>query len=105
MVEVTIPFAPDMAEASVAGSKICTTRNKQYGKEGDWFRIGEFRFVIKRIEKHTLWFVAHILYDQEGFPSSHAFIQKWNELHPRKGFTDEATVFVHFYRKLEEGEG
>lgn len=101
---VEIPFSPDMGESSINGTKICTSRNKKYGEPGDWFKIGDHRFLLKRVERHTLWYVAHILFEQEGFGSPRGFIDKWNALHPKRRYQDEDKVWVHYYRKLDEGE-
>lgn len=99
MTQIDIPFHKEMKYALLNHDKDCTSRNKKYGKPGDFFILENRKFVIDRIIKMNLIEVAHMLYKREGFTSPEKFKEYWNMLHPIKGFDPLKEVYVHFLRE------
>jgi hypothetical protein len=104
MAEIEIPFREDMALAVIEEEKFCTSRNKPYGVPGDCFTVKwkdrkEICELVGVVQL-PLIFVAEILYDLEGFESPTQFIYAWNDIHPRKGWTPEKLVWVHFFQVI-----
>jgi len=79
--------------------KTKTSRNKKYGSKGDTFIAFGETFTIVNITKEKLKTVAEKYFEEEGFLDSNAFIQKWKQLHPRKGYDPEHEVYVHEFKK------
>lgn len=104
--EIAIPFADEMAIAAIDGRKTVTTRGEKYGEPGDLFSIKDprdgrvHRFRFRRICKHSLDFVAHILYEEEGCSSSREFIELWERLHPDAGYDPNAVKWTHEFEKV-----
>lgn len=96
---IAIPFQNDMATLIIQGRKTATTRNKRYGIEGDCFLVAS----DKKAVTCRLLAVRHLILEQvafqwwreEGFHSVEGFINKWEELHPRKGYIWNQKVWVH----------
>jgi len=101
MAEIQIPYSPDMKAAAINGSKICTSRNRKYGKVGDTFILDGQKFRLLIIDKFPLEMVATLFFREEGFNCPNAFKDKWKALHLRRGWEPEREVFVHFFRKVE----
>lgn len=106
---VLIPFAPDMEDAVLDGIlledgrrvfKDWTSRRKVYGRSGDLFHLRHHTYEIVEVFKATLAEVAEH-HEREGFRSKEAFIARWRELHPRRGYDPEERVWVHVFRPNE----
>jgi len=98
--EIEIPFSPEMAKAVFEGRKICTSRNKRYGKEAEQFEVEGKTFFLVAVMCLPLAHVARFLYVAEGFNYPDEFIATWNKLHPRKVFEPEHLVWVHFFEAV-----
>ena len=96
--EVEIPFNKVFRERILSGVKTCTSRNKRYGKEGDFFIAFGVNFRIYLIEKKRLDAVALYYHKQEGFDTPQEFVKFWKKLHPRKGFIPNQEVWVHWWK-------
>ena len=57
---------------------------------------------ISAVGKHPLEFVAKGLYKQEGADSPGEVIEKWNEIHYRKGYDPHQEVYVQFFHEVKE---
>jgi len=99
---VEVPFDERFRDALLQGRKQCTSRTRRYGDIGDTFTVFGAGFVFTSVVKAPLAYVAGMLYRQEGFSSPEAFIEIWQELHPRKGWNPHQRVWVHWFEKAEE---
>jgi hypothetical protein len=97
--EVKIPFQECWRGAMLEQHKVCTSRNKRYGKPGDTFQAFEAEFEIVAVAKITLQDVSSNLYIQEGCSSPEELERLWADLHPRRGFLPEQPVYVHWFIK------
>lgn len=102
MAEVYIPFLPEFKEALLNDDKIATSRNKCYGQPGDTFTIFGARFKILKVIKMPLDFVAGFFYKCEGFDTPQGFINIWQKIHPRTGYTPHHEVYLHLFYRLRE---
>lgn len=100
---IDLPFAEDMAEAIVYGVdmpdgrkvfKRWTARYKPKGRPGDIFDVRFQCFKIVRVFRARLGEVADN-YELEGFRSREEFIERWNKIHPERGFRPDDMVWVH----------
>lgn len=101
MTKFEIPFSGEMADAVDEGRKLCTSRNKQYGKIGDYFILRDYAYKLVDVQYRTLAFVATNFYRLEGFEDPEGFIDIWERLHPGKGFISEQKVYVHFFARVQ----
>ncbi len=103
MAEIEIPFKPEMALAVIEGRKYCTSRNKEYGGQGDTFWVEaegrRAKCVLLGCTKLPLYFVSPVLYDLEGLDSPKDFEDIWKEIHPREGWTPMKWVWVHWFQR------
>lgn len=97
--QIEIPFSEQFRDPMLRGRKNFTTRNKRYGKAGDTFPAFGAGFVLQKVTKIPLGYVARFLYRGEGFDTPEAFIRCWQKLHPRKGYVPGQSVYVHFFTK------
>lgn len=102
--QIVIPFHESMKKAILDGKKICTSRNKRYGKAGDYFILGDNMYFITSVMRHTLDEVALALYKEEGFTSSKEFITMWRKLHPLVGYVPTKKVYVHWFKRMVRTE-
>ena len=104
--KVFIPFHEDMAFQILAGRKTCTSRNKRYGNPGDTFNVRdeteETVCELTEVKKEKLQTVAYEYYRAEGFNSVEGFVDKWNEIHPRKGYQPLQEVWLHIFKLIEQ---
>ena len=99
MSKVIIPFRDDMKELIISGAKTCTTRNKRYGCIGDTFDVDKRVFVLTWVSHVYLKQVADTKYKEEGFENTEAFIDVWNQIHPRKGYCHSQAVWLHEFKE------
>lgn len=104
MVEIEIPFN-EWSRDKLKYGKICTSRTKRYGREGDTFRVDwEDCYAIYRIThvvRLPLWLVRAYLYKDEGASSAIEFERVWEEIHPHRGFKPDDIVYTHFFEVVE----
>lgn len=93
------PFNLEFEQKMMNGKKTKTSRNKKYGNAGDTFTAFGVEFEIVDVKKETLKKVAEEYYKDEGFDMPGDFIEKWDQLHPRKGWHPEKYVFVHTFKR------
>ena len=98
MSEIKMPFREDMQKAILEGRKTMTCRTKRYGSPGDFFMVGDARFMLTSVTKMNLGIVATQFYKDEGTSSPGEFINLWDEIHPRRNFTSLQTVWAHRFR-------
>lgn len=100
---VNIPFQECWREAMLEERKVCTSRGRRYGKQGDIFRAFGIDFELLAVAKMPLKDVSDCLFRQEGCCSPEEFERIWAELHPRAGFVPEKLVYVHWFSKRKWG--
>ena len=100
MAYVYIPFLEYWAGKMLGDVKTCTSRVRQYGKVGDYFKLFGATFEMTKIEKVRLDAVANKYHAQEGCDTPEKFMQIWANIHPKKGFVAEQEVFVHHFKKI-----
>jgi len=96
---VNLPFAPDMAEALLAGRKTKTTRAEDFG-EGRVCMVRGRYFRITRVWPTYLFVVRGAWYREEGFDSPDAFELRWRQLH-RGHFSPDKLVFLHTLQEID----
>ena len=106
--KINLPFRKEFRDKILSGQKTCTSRTKQYGKFGDTFEAFGAEFTITHLERankygYTLFDIAHYHYREEGFDTPEEFIECWKKIHPRKGYDPDQTVYVHFFKRLDNG--
>lgn len=99
MSEVTIPFRFHFKDKLLDGTKVYTARSKCLGKPGDTFTAFGATFELLSVEDTSLYEVS-LLWREEGCASREDFIQIWNEIHPRTGYSDSRRVYLHHFKKL-----
>ena len=95
---VNLRFAPDMAEALLAGRKTKTSRAEDFG-EGRICLVQGRYFRITRVWPTALSTVRRNWYREEGFTSPEAFELRWRQLH-RGHFNPEKIVFIHTLQEV-----
>ena len=94
----------EFEERMLTGKKIATTHTKKYGNGGDLFCAFGHSFQLTKVNKVYLQDVCSIYYTQEGFNSQPEFIDCWKKLHPRSGYQPEKEVWLHEFKRIEEGK-
>lgn len=92
------PFSPEFKKVMLKGIKTKTSRTKKYGFAGDTFIAFDRQFTLVDVKKEKLKHIAENYFKEEGFESPEGFIEKWKQLHPKKGWDPEQLVFVHDFR-------
>ena len=103
MVEIELPFSPEMQKAALEGRKTCTSRNSQKGEVGDTFKIKTTTFRLTRVDQRSLVYVAYMLHDMEGFVCSQSFIDYYDSLYKKRGgsgYVPEKLVWVHWFKRV-----
>ena len=80
-----LPFNKWSQERINLGKKFCTSRTKKYTDPR-----------VVNVIKMPLWVVAAYLWKMEGADSPQEFEKVWREIHPKRGWTPNLDVFVHF---------
>ena len=96
---INIPFQYSFKDKMLNNGKTCTSRTKKYGNPGDKFEIFGATFVITKITRLSLNFIANHLFEEEGCNSPGNFRSVWLTLHERSGWRPLQRVYVHFFRK------
>lgn len=96
---VQIKFKPYFREPMLAGVKTCTSRTKRMGEAGDRFAAFGATFQLLAIDDVSLYEVS-LLWKEEGCTSREHFLQVWNEIHPRAGYSDYQRVYLHAFKKV-----
>lgn len=100
MSEISLPFRREMEEATINGTKCCTSRTRKLGDSGDYFCVRLKWFRITNVDERPLSYVAENLYKEEGFDAPQGFIDIWCDIHPTKGWVPEQKVFVHYFEPM-----
>lgn len=101
---IKIPFNSWSKERLLNGKKVCTSRTRIYGNEGDIIDAGTpDKYTLKKILKLPLWFVTDFLWLLEGADSSGEFVEVWKGIHPNKGYDGFQMVYVHFFTNPRSG--
>jgi hypothetical protein len=74
----------------------------QLGLEGDMFRVFGGLFMITKVHKKRLGFVAEHFYDREGCGSEEEYMAVWRRTHPKRN-KPEQSVYVHEFKKNRIG--
>ena len=98
---IKIPFKPYFEQPMLEGVKQYTSRSKRMGNPGDRFLAFGKEFALLSVEDVDLYTVS-LLWKEEGCRSREHFIEVWNEIHPRVGYSDMQRVYLHHF-KLAEG--
>jgi len=99
--KIKIPFKSCFEDALLSGSKTWTSRTRKYGEVGDIFEAFGATFIIERVFRENLGFIASYHYREEGCDSRQEFINVWRKIHWRKGFDPRQEVWVHHFTKVE----
>lgn len=102
MPEVDIPMNGWSEERLAQERKWATSRTERYGEPGDTFEVNGIEYVLTHIVKVPLGVVAEQFYDIEGADSRAEFIEVWEDIHYRRGFDPEWSVWLHLFRKRGE---
>ena len=95
--KVKIPFKAEFKDRILSGRKTCTSRTKKYGEVGDTFDAFGAEFILDKVLRVNLNFVAYNFYKEEGFEAPAQFIVCWNKIHPNL-WDNQLLVWVHFFR-------
>jgi hypothetical protein len=98
--KIIIPFRREFKERILSGQKVMTTRKKRYGKIGDTFEAFGATFKLMAVDELRLHDVAWKLFREEGFERPLDFIQVWEKIHPRYGYSPGLTVYAHSFLKV-----
>ena len=98
--KVKIPFHDEFRDRMIAGTKTFTTRTKAYGHAGDVFETFGHAFLIRKVFRAKLRYVATLLFQAEGFNCLSEFMDCWKKLYPRKGYQPDQKVYVHYFTML-----
>jgi len=98
---INLPFNDWSKQRIAEGVKTATSRNKRYGSIGDRFIIGDKIFEFDTVIMVPLWFVTKYLLATEGAFSKNEFIEIWNNIHPKKNYTDDHLVWYHHFREID----
>lgn len=101
---IHIPFNPIMETAILKNRKVCTSRNKKYGKAGDYFLLGDNMYFLTVVTRFTLEQVATNFYKDEGFESKEELIALWKKLHLIVGYVPTKKVWVHWFKRMVRTE-
>lgn len=89
------------------GVKICTTRSKRLGDEGDNFFVilstGTKRYKLTRVVKLPLRTVYYYYYKQEGYATKEEFGKAWMKIHPYRGLDMSWLVWMHLFEEIPLG--
>ena len=98
-----IPFRKDMLLAICNGTKTMTSRNSRYPLGVHLYEQHGWHLVIEvyEVKRMRLGTVARDHYMAEGFSNGQAFIDVWNEIHPKKRFSSLQQIWAHRFRVLE----
>lgn len=96
---VTIPFKAFFKDPLLSGAKICTARSKPMGEPGDQFMAFSATFELLTVHQVFLETVSNLWRD-EGCRSREHFIEVWNGIHPRSGYSDQQRVWLHRFKKV-----
>lgn len=98
-----IPFRKDMMLAICEGRKRMTSRNSRYPLGTHMYCQHGWDLIIQvtDVKRMRLGNVAQQHFKDEGFDSPAAFIDVWNEIHPKKRYSAIQTVWVHTFCVLE----
>lgn len=99
MSEVTIPFRFHFKDKLLDGTKQYTARSKALGERGDTFSAFGAVFELLSVKDVSLYEVS-LLWKEEGCASREDFIQEWNEIHPRTGYSDSRRVYLHHFTRV-----
>lgn len=100
MKQISIPFKPDFKEPMLAGVKVCTARSKKMGEPGDHFEAFGVTFELLAVTDMDLYEVS-LLWKEEGCRSREHFIEVWNGIHPRVGYSDYQRVYLHRFKRVK----
>lgn len=100
MSEVNIPFLPRFREWLLNGTKVYTSRSKIMGEVGDTFTAFGQRFELLSVKDVSLYEVS-LLWKEEGCLDREDFINVWNHIHPRKGYSDTQRTYLHHFKALQ----
>jgi hypothetical protein len=97
--KIEVPFNAWSKERILDGRKTATSRTKALGECGDWFPVGDKKFVMLRIFPTTLNEVANFKFKKEGARSIAEFIKVWKSIY-RGQYDGDRTVYFHEFKEL-----
>ena len=96
---IRLPFQLHFREALLSGVKCYTARKKRMGVPRDRFIAFGRQFELLSIEDVDLYTVS-LLWKEEGCTSREHFIEVWQSIHPRIGYSDSQRVYLHHFTLL-----
>ena len=96
---IEIPFNSWSTLRLLEGTKSCTSRNRIYGKVGDWFRVENIAFSLEWVSQFPLGVVRNQFWKLEGADSPKDFERVWKSIYRGK-FDEKKMVYVHFFRRI-----
>lgn len=100
MSTIVIKFQSYFKDPMLAGIKTLTARTKRMGKPGDTFTAFDAQFELLNVSDIELHSVA-TMWQEEGCKSREGFIKVWNDLHPRKRYSDTKRVYLHSFKMVQ----
>lgn len=97
--QVMIPFIAQFKQSMLNGTKLATSRTRQYGKPGDTFTFFGAEFKIISVWKIDLSFIANNFYQVEGCYNPEHFKKIWQTIHPIKGYQPNQLVYFHLFKR------
>jgi hypothetical protein len=85
----------------LADIKTCTARSKRMADVGDRFFVFGAWFEVDSVTEEYLAYVAEC-WQSEGCKSREHFIEIWNSIHPRKPYSPEEIVYLHWFHRVKE---
>ena len=98
--EVVILFSARMAQSTIDGDKIATTRRSRKGEPGDRFEGWGRWFHLIDVVPGALAEVRDRFWRLEGCESPHDFEQVWRRLHGGE-WIEDGPHFTHFYTRVK----
>jgi hypothetical protein len=102
--KVDIPFAERWRDVMLNDQKLCTARDKYYGRKGDTFEAFGAAFEIQFVSLIPLDEVALFFYALEGCSSPEESQEVWAAIHPGEPWEPQRLMKVHWFRRLPPSE-
>lgn len=101
MGQIDIPFNDWSRRRHQTHEKRATTRTSRYGEPGDVFNDGSMEFQLTHVVRLPLGVVGEYFYELEGAESQEEFREVWEDIHYRRGYDEDWTVWLHLYHEVD----
>ena len=94
---------PRLRELAKAGKKTEQRRDGLYAYPGETFELDGVKFIVTDVVRQKLGEMTDEDARREGFPSLAAYRELILKMHPSMRWDPEHLVWVHKFRKIEDG--